>query len=441
MVVALTISVSLLIVACIACGVLYRQRSVCSEQCAELHQALQSAQTVAASLDRDLAVLRETTAQNEKRFAELREQSQQAFRALAGEALRESSQQFLQLAEQRLRVEQGKAGEQLEARQKAIEQLIGPVKETLEKYNSSLQEIEKSRRGAYESLMKDLELFRADQRRLREETGNLVAALRRSEVRGRWGEVVLERVLELSGLTKGIHFVTQVAMDGEVGKLRPDVVVRLPQGRSIVIDAKTPMAAFLEALDCKEQVQRDICLDRHMKLIQEKVKELASKPYTERVAAEFGQTADFTVLFIPSEGFLYAAVARNPELIEEALTQRIVIATPGTLIGLLRIVAMGWREERLAENAQAISDQGRILHERLCTLAEHVAKLGKSVGDTVRHYNSFLGALDSRVLPAVRKLEDLHAGSAKEMPILPAVELAPQGCRSLTVAAEAGDER
>lgn len=440
MTIALTISILLLLVALVGCAGLYQQRRRCAAECERLVGELDTARAHASGLERDLAVMREATAQNEKRFMELREQSQQAFRALAGEALRESSQQFLQLAEQRLAVEQGKAGEQLEARQKAIEQLVQPVKETLDKYNASIQEIEKSRRGAYESLMKDLELFRADQRRLREETGNLVTALRRSEVRGRWGEVVLERVLELSGLTKGIHFVTQLAVEGETGRLRPDVVVRLPQGRSIVIDSKTPMAAFLEALDCKEQVQRDICLDRHLKLIQDKVKDLASKPYRERVTAEFGQAADFTVLFIPSESFLYAAVGRNPDLIEAALADKIVIATPCTLIALLRVVEMGWREEQLAQNAKTISEQGALLHERLCTLADHLARLGKSVSDTVKHYNGFVGAFDSRVMPAARRLEELRAKSSKELPELPTLDIAPQESRSLAVAAEAGDE-
>ncbi|MCC7145720.1 MAG: DNA recombination protein RmuC [Phycisphaeraceae bacterium] len=333
------------------------------------------------------------------------------FKALAGDALKANNEQFLQLASKTLAGEQKDASAQLEQRKQAIEALVKPMRETLDKYQQSLREIEKARGEAYGSLTTQVKGLSEDQVRLRQETQNLVTALRRPEVRGRWGEIQLRRVAELAGMIPHCDFFEQLSSDSPTGRLRPDMVVRLPGGRTIVVDAKTPLDAYLKAIESQDESQREQCLQEHGRQIDNKVKDLSSKAY----AQEFG-AADFLVLFIPGECFLAPAVQRRPDLIESAMEKNVVIATPSTLIALLKAVALGWREEQIAENAQHISELGMELHERLATATEHIAKLGKQLESAVKSYNEFVGSFETRVVSSARKFKELGADSKKELP-------------------------
>ena len=403
--IALGIALGLLVVAAVSCLVLWHQRSRFQEENANLREANQQ-------LDTDLAVLRETQERVEEQFEQLRQQAHDTFKALAGDALKQSSEQFLQLATQRFNVEQTKAGEQLESRKQQIQALLQPVRETLDKYNISLNKVESARKEAYGSLNEQLRRMTEDQQRLRQETTNLVTALRRPEVRGRWGEMQLRRVAELAGMIDHCDFEEQPTVRGVDGLLRPDMIVHLPSERTIVVDAKTPLDAFLDSLDAPDEQAREAARSRHAEQVEGKVRQLAGKQYVQ----QFDRAPDFVVLFIPGEAFLQAAVAVKPNLIEEAIQKDVLVASPTILIALMRAVAVGWREERMAENAERISREGRVVHERLCTLAEHLADLGDTLTKAQEQYERFLRSFTTRALPSVRKLEALHAKSTKDVP-------------------------
>ncbi len=332
--------------------------------------------------------LKKLTAQ----FEQAQLQARDAFKALAGDALKESNVQFLQLADQRFKVEQTEAAKQLEVRKQAVEALVKPLRETLDKYNGVVNDIEKARKEAYGALRAQLGSLVNDQRGLKDETARLVKSLRRPEVRGRWGEIQLKRVVELAGMIERCDFDEQVSVKSGSGGLRPDMVVHLPNDRTIVIDAKTPLDAYLDAVQEGDDSQQRTHLERHANQVSGKVAELAGKQYS----AQFERSPDFVVLFIPGESFLYAAVQIKPGLIEQAMEKNVVIATPSTLISLLKAVEVGWREERIAENAQKISALGQDLHKRLCDAIGHVQKVGSSLESAVKAYNGFLGSLETR---------------------------------------------
>ena len=359
-------------------------------------------------LERDVAALGET----KRGMEQAQQQSRDAFRSLAAEVLKDSGEQFLQLASERFRAEQATAGKQLEASKQAVDALIAPIGKTLENYNESIQNVEKTRRETYGQLQEQVRVMVEDQRRLRRETANLVQALRRPEVRGRWGEMQLRRVAELAGMIEHCDFVEQHLIGAEERRLQPDMIVKLPSDRTIVVDAKTPLDAYLSATECTDHDQRNDFLDQHIQQIEQQIRKLAAKQYQ----AQFERSPDLVVLFIPGESFLQAAVERRTDLIENAMTKGIMIATPTTLIGLLKAVALGWREQRLAENAQQISELGKELHDRLGTILDHVRRVGSSLSSTVSHYNNFVGSFETRVLVTARKFEQLGAESAKSLP-------------------------
>ncbi len=348
---------------------------------------------------------------------------------LATKSLNESNKQFLELAKKTFESEKKDADASLKERQVAIETLVKPIQEKLQQTTLAISEIEKNRKEAYGGLRQHLEAMVSDQKQLRDETANLVKALRRPEVRGQWGEMQLRRVAELAGMAAHCDFMeqTHVSTEGGSGGLRPDMVVTLPGGRQIVVDAKTPITAYIDAAECTDDADRDANLGRHVKHIEDKVAELSSKRYQ-----DYFRTADFVVLFIPGESFLYAAASRKPSLIENAMNRNVVIATPTTLISLLKVVALGWREEQLADNAKKIQDLGQELHKRVATLTRHLDNLGKAVGKTVEHYNKFVGSYESQVMVQTRKFQELGADSPKELPAegeLPQIEIVPRELR------------
>ncbi len=345
-----------------------------------------------------------------------------AFRALAAEALKNSNQEFLTLAEQRFKALRQEAEGELEARKVAIETLVQPLQQTLEAYQREAKDLEEKRLREISSVGQQLSDVAQAQTALQRETANLVNALRAPQVRGRWGEIALRKTAELAGMTNYCDFVEQESVSTEGGRLRPDMIVKLPAKREIVVDSKVALTAYLEALEAPTPEDRESALTRHARQVRDHVRRLSSKEYWN----QFPQAPEFVVLFIPGEVFFAAAAERDPDLLQDALANHVLIATPTTFIGLLLTAAYGWRQEQIAENAQRISDLGRQVHDRLAILVEHFAKVGKALENSVDSYNKAVGSLETRVLPAARRFNELGAGGAKEIAELGPIDQAPR---------------
>ena len=341
----------------------------------------------------------------------LLEEAQSSFettmKALAADALATSNRSFLEIA-----------NAQLDQRKQAVEHLVTPIKESLQKVDGRLQELEVARTRAYSELSTQVRALADTQRELRTETGNLVTALRSPVVRGRWGEMQLRRVVEMAGMLAHCDFVEQQTVTSDGGRLRPDLVVRLPGGKQVVVDAKAPLQAYLEALEAKDEDTRQARLADHARQIRDHVAKLSAKSYW----SQFDSTPEFVVLFLPGETFFSAALEQDPSLIEEGVNQQVILATPTTLIALLRAVAYGWRQETIAESAKAISELGRELYSRLGTLTDHFAKVGRSLETAVRSYNEAVGSLETRVLPSARRFKEQGISPTGELAALPAIE-------------------
>jgi len=344
------------------------------------------------------------------------------FDALSQRALRASSDQFLQLARESLgRMAEAARGD-LEKRQDAIAEMVRPVRESLEKVDDKIQRLENARTFAYASLTEQVRSLLETQNALRAETGNLVKALRAPSVRGRWGEMQLQRVVEMAGMLEHCDFAQQQTVEGDEGRLRPDLVVKLPGGKRLVVDAKAPLAAYLDALEAQTEDLRAAHLSAHARQLRNHVAQLARKAYWD----QFEQTPEFVVLFVPNEAVFSAAMEQDPSLMEGAFSERVLLASPTTLIALLRAAAFGWRQERLAQDAQEIASLGRELHKRLGRLGEHFSKLGRGLASAVGAYNDTVGSFERMVVPGARKLREKAAPMDEELEPLPDVEVSPR---------------
>ncbi len=307
---------------------------------------------------------------------------------------------------------QQRANLDLQNREKSIATLVSPVKEALQGVEGKLRELEKARVGAYEVLKHQVSDMVLSQKELRLETANLVKALRAPAVRGRWGEMQLRRVVEMAGLSAHCDFIEQVSLDSEEGRLRPDMIVNLPGGQHIVIDAKAPLAAYLESLEATDDATRIQKLRDHARQVRNHITALSSRTYWDKLP--INTSPEFVVLFLPGETFFSAALEHDPSLIEMGVEKQVIITTPSTLIAMLHVIAYGWRQEKLAENAQEISVLGKELYKRVADMGGHMSKLGRDLGLAVKSYNNTVGSLERRVLPSARKFKELETTSSKD---------------------------
>jgi DNA recombination protein RmuC len=359
------------------------------------------------------------------------EKLREAFSSLAAEALKSNNRSFLDLARTSLEKFQSEAKGDLDARQHAVEHLVLPIQESLSKVDQKIQQIEKERGQAYGALSEQVQSLIGSQKALQAETGNLVKALRTPSVRGRWGEIQLRRVVEIAGMLPYCDFAEQETVNGSEGRLRPDLVVKLPGGKKVVVDAKTPLQAYLEAIEAQDDDVRRARLADHARQVRDHMARLSSKSYWE----QFEASPEFVVMFLPGETFFSAALEQDPGLIEEGVSQRVIPASPTTLIALLRAVAYGWRQEKLARNAQEISALGKELHDRLRSLFGHLESVGKGLDRAVECYNKAIGTLETRVMVSARKFAELGAPVAEQIP-----EIEPIETTARTLALDWGDE-
>jgi DNA recombination protein RmuC len=374
----------------------------------------------------------------EGRLESERSMAEDRFRSLSADALKSNNEQFLALARQALGTYQSEARGELEKREKAVAQLVAPITEQLGKVDTRLEKLDRDRLQTTTKLDEQLRAMVLSQDRLRGETGALVAALRKPQARGRWGEMQLRNVVEVAGMVGYCDFAEQVTLHDAERTMRPDLVVNMPGGKKVVVDAKAPLQAFLDAYDATEEADRERHMAEHARLLRDHVRKLSARSYW----SQFSEAPDFVLLFLPGEHFYNAALEADPSLIQQGVEQQVLIATPTTLIALLRAVHYGWQQEKVAENAREISELGRELHSRIGTVAEHVQRLGKRLGGAVEAYNQAVGSLETRVLVSARRFADHGVvGHDKQIAPIDPIDVVPRSPQApeLTAVKDDGD--
>lgn len=374
--------------------------------------------------ERDKTVKSQEALEAERRIALEAAKSDlaQSFSDLTQQSLRSNSEQFLKLAEQNLGAHNERAKRALSEREKAVETLVQPIREALKASQEQISALEKARSEAYGDIKQQLVSMQAGQKSLTQETQNLVKALSRPEVRGQWGEITLRRLVELAGMVEHCDFHEQVHSVGEGQIIRPDMVVRMPDSRELVVDVKTPLDAYLSAVEAADDAQRKLGLERHARKVREHIRLLASKAYW----AQFDESPEFVILFIPGDQFLSAALNEDPDLIEYALSQQIILATPTSLVALLKAVAYGWRQLALAENAKEIRGLAEDLYNRLGAFTGHMNKVGRQLASSVENYNKAVGSLERSVLPGARRFTELGVHAKKDIEKLETLDPVPR---------------
>ncbi len=373
-------------------------------------EATEEAVRLGATLDAERAAAVVSARERQQVAAQAEARLREAFDSLAGEALRRNNEAFAELAAAKLATVRATAEGDLTKRQQAIESLVAPMRESLERVQTQVTTVEKERAGAHAQLIEQIGSMRETSDRLRSDTMQLVTALRAPQVRGRWGEMQLERAVEAAGMTEHIDFERQPTVTGPDGKLRPDLVVRLVGGKNIVVDSKVAFSGYLEAMEAKDEATRATRFKAHARHLRAHIDQLGAKAYFE----QFAPSPEFVVCFVPADAFLDAALREDPTLQERAFDQNVVLATPSTLVALLRTIAYSWRQEALAANAAEVHKLGRELYQRLSTMGGHIDKLGSSLTNAVGNYNKAVTSLESRVFVTARKMVDLKVIDAAE---------------------------
>lgn len=387
---------------------------------AEIEAVHEQYQQRIATEKRSIAEYREEL---DRRAQTMEQQFKDAIRQSADEAMKRSGEHLIKLAESKIKDSTEKAGLDLEARRAAVENLVKPLSETLKRTDEKLREIEKDRAASFAQIAEQARLMALGQEALRKETAGLVTALRKPQVRGRYGEIQLRRVVELAGMRDYCDFSEQEnTTDAEGNALRPDMVVKMPGGRSVVVDAKTNIEAYLEAIDATDTDVAEKQLERFARHVAEQAVSLSKKGYWQH----FEGTPDLVIMFIPGDQFIDAALQRRPDLLESAAMQRVILASPSTLIGLLRAVNIGWREQRVSLQAAELLELGRQLHQRVGTVLEHAGALGKGLERSVTAYNSLVGSMERNLSTTARRFEELGARSDKTLDEPPLVEVLPR---------------
>ncbi|HIF18674.1 MAG: DNA recombination protein RmuC [Cycloclasticus sp.] len=370
------------------------------------------------ALETRLSVEKELTEQAKHNEKGLMQSFRDSFSALSSQALRENNEEFLKLARENFSKQQNTAESRLSEKEKAFSDMVSPIKDILKQTDAQLKKLEADRQQAFGSISQFLQNMTETQNQLQSETRNLVQALRRPEVRGQWGELTLKRLAELAGLVEHCDFFEQEHLATDEGAMRPDMIIRMPDQRDIVVDAKTPLDAYLTATEQTDDALRKTHLIRHARQVRDRVKELSKKAYW----SQFKNTPDFVVLFIPGDQFLSAALEQDHALLEDALEQHVILATPTSLVALLRAIAFGWRQQATTENAEQIRKLGEDMYSRLATFVEHLGKVGNSLDKSVDHYNKAVGSLERQVFPNARKFKDLGIETRKSMPDVEPIE-------------------
>ena len=388
------------------------ERELAAAQATLQRQAaeMQSLAAAKSALDATLAAERRNADDKLRLLAEASDELKSQFKALAASALENNNTNFLQLANSVLRNFQTQAAGDLAQKEQAVKNLVEPIAQSLAGMNQQIQSLEQTRSQAYGALTSQVASLLDTQKALQTETGNLVKALREPQARGRWGELQLHRVLELAGMLEYCDFKEQLSFNDDERRFRPDVIVDLPGGKQVVVDAKVPLAAYLAALEAPDDLTRKARLTDHARQVRQHIDSLASRNYWARLPC----TPEFVVLFLPGEVFFRAAMDTDAELIEYGVSQKVIVTSPTTLIALLKAVAYGWNQKNLAESARKISDAGRVLYERLCTMTGYLEDLGKKLGGAVKSYNEMLASVERRVLPIARKFPELDRSLAAE---------------------------
>jgi len=401
------------------------------------HEANILLRTERAALETTVELERKAAAEKLAAVEQAETKLREAFAALSAEALKHNSESFLELARVALTKYQSEANGELEQRKQAVEALVAPIRQSLEGVAQQIRAIEKERGEAYGSLKSQVASLIATQEKLQSETGNLVKALRAPQVRGRWGEIQLRRVVEIAGMLPYCDFTEQASITSEDGRQRPDLIVHLPGAKTVVVDAKAPLQAYLDAVEANDERRRALLGD-HARQIRTHMAQLGSKAYWDQLPS----APDFVVMFLPGETFFSAALEQDPGLIEYGVSQKVIPASPTTLIAVLQAVAYGWRQEKIAESAQEISERGKELYDRLCTLAGYVRDLGTNLSRAVEQYNKAIRSLEGRVLVTARKFPELGVSVKEEIPELAPVEKSVGELQSPEMAecAAAGDE-